>query len=403
MDVYSNRFIHSDLEFMEATATEHEIRRCALKHEDVVITKDSERYDDIGVPALVCDDVKNLVCGYHLAILRPLKDTILGPFLFHALQLRNVQSQFHAYANGVTRFALRKCDILRVEVPLPSLTEQLAISHVLGTLDHKIEVNWRMNKTLEATARALFKSWFVDFDPVRAKIAGCDLGLPNDISTLFPNKLVGSEIGEIPNGWKVEQFTSFLEILSGGTPKTSVSSFWNGQIPWCSIADLKTNCTWVTKTEKMITEQGLAKCPANLLKKGTVIVTARGTVGKVAIAGMDMTINQSCFALRAAPHISEFWIYLQLLVFVEVLKSNSHGSVFDTITRQTFNQLLLGAPPIELIRKFHQIVSVMFEMILLNIQEIEVLSEIRDSLLPKLVSGELRVTDAKKLIDEVDV
>ena len=110
-----------------------------------------------------------------------------------------------------------------------------------------------------------------------------------------------------------------------------------------------------------------------------------------------MTTNQSCFALRALPEISEFWVYLQLLFFVGVLKSNAHGSVFDTITKKTFKQLLISSPPIELIREFHKVVSNIFERILINDQEIETLSEIRDTLLPKLILGELRISDAEKL------
>ena len=260
-----------------------------------------------------------------------------------------------------------------------------------------------MNETLEGIAQTIFKDWFVDFGPVRAKQANRRLFLPQRILSLFPDRLVDSEIGKIPNGWKVGQFMSFFELLSGGTPRTSESRFWNGQIPWASIADLKSNGTWLNQTQKFITEQGLDNSSAKLLPKGTAIVTVRGTVGKVAIAGKEMTTNQSCFALRALPQISEFWVYLQLLFFVGVLKSNAHGSVFDTITKKTFKQLLISSPPIELIGEFHQVVSNMFERILINDQEIETLSEIRDTLLPKLISGELRIPDAEKLFEEVDI
>ena len=172
MDVYNNSFIHAGMDFMPATATEREIARCSLVAGDVVITKDSEKHDDIGVPALVREDIPNLVCGYHLAILRPRISVVDGAYLFYALSAGQVQEQFHSYANGITRFGLRKSDIGLVEVPLPPLPEQRAIAHVLGTLDDKIELNRRMNETLEEMARALFKSWFVHFEPVRAKMDG---------------------------------------------------------------------------------------------------------------------------------------------------------------------------------------------------------------------------------------
>ena len=201
LDVYNNSFVRAGMDFMSATATEREIARCALAKGDVVITKDSEKHDDIGVPALIRDDIHNLVCGYHLAILRSRANNILGPYLFYALSAPSTQRQFHSFANGITRFGLRKYDIGLVEIPLPPVARQRAIAHILGTLDDKIELNRRMNETLEAMARALFKSWFVDFDPVRAKMEGRDSGLPDHLSDLLPDRLVDSELGEMPEGW----------------------------------------------------------------------------------------------------------------------------------------------------------------------------------------------------------
>ena len=192
MNVYSNGFISAALDFMEATATEREIANCSLQAGDVVITKDSEKYDDIGVPALVREYVPGLVCGYHLAILRPRPSRVDGAYLFYALNHWAAQQQFHAYANGVTRFGLRKADIGLVEVPLPPLPEQRYIADVLGALDEKIELNRRMSGTVEQMARALFQDWFVDFGPVRAKLEGRGSYLPTELWALFPDRFVDS-------------------------------------------------------------------------------------------------------------------------------------------------------------------------------------------------------------------
>ena len=238
-DVYYNSFIHASLDFMTATATDREIAKCSLFSGDVVITKDSEKYDDIGVPALVREDIPGLVCGYHLAILRPMPSKIEGNYLFYALCTSGVQHQFHSYANGVTRFGLRKADIGLVEIPLPPLPEQRAIAHILGTLDDKIELNRRMNETLEEMARALFKSWFVDFDPVRAKMEGRDTGLPPDVADLFPDRLVESELGEIPEGWEVKALGECIDVARGlsykgtglssdGMPMHNLNSIYEG-------------------------------------------------------------------------------------------------------------------------------------------------------------------------------
>ena len=210
-DVYNNDFIYADMDFMPATATDREIARCSLHEGDVIITKDSEAHDDIGVPALVRETAPNLLCGYHLAILRP-KPQVDGKYLFYALKTREAQQQFHAYANGVTRFGLRKADIGLVEFPLPPLEEQRAIARVLGALDDKIELNRRMSETLEGMARALFRSWFVDFDPVCAKAEGRPSGLPPDLDALFPASFEESELGEIPAGWEVTTLGEVIEV-----------------------------------------------------------------------------------------------------------------------------------------------------------------------------------------------
>src|SRR5665647_1053481 len=125
----------------------------------------------------------------------------------------------------------------KLKVDLPQLPEQRRIAHILGTLDDKIELNRRTNETLEEMARAVFKSWFVDFDPVRAKTAGRDPGLPPHLADLFPDRLVDSELGEIPEGWEVTELPSLADVTSGGTPRTSVSEYWGGVIPWFSVVD----------------------------------------------------------------------------------------------------------------------------------------------------------------------
>ena len=227
MDVYSNSFISENLKFMEATATEREIANCSLFAGDVVITKDSEQHDDIGVPALVREDIPGLVCGYHLAILRPRSPAVDGAYLFYGLNDSGAQQQFHSYANGVTRFGLRKADIGLVEISLPPLPEQRRIADILGALDDKIELNRRMNETLEQMARALYKSWFVDFDPVRAKMDGRWRrgeplpGLPAELYDLFPDRLVRSEVGEIPDGWEVRELSDCMEVARGLSYKGS--------------------------------------------------------------------------------------------------------------------------------------------------------------------------------------
>jgi type I restriction enzyme S subunit len=176
-------------------------------------------------------------------------------------------------------------------VRIPEVDEQRAIAHILGTLDDKIELNRRMNETLEAVARAIFRSWFVDFDPVRAKAECRDSCLPKHLAYLFPDRFEDSELGEIPTEWWVRPFSAMVEVIGGGTPKTSVSEYWDGSIPWFSVVDASSESdVCVIITEKCITREGLENSAARLLPEGTTIISARGTVSKLALVGVPMTI-----------------------------------------------------------------------------------------------------------------
>ena len=398
MDVYKNNFLYGDMDFMTATATEREIGSCSLVCGDVVITKDSEKYDDIGVPALVREDVPNLVCGYHLAILRPSSE-IDGAYLFYALSTDQAQEQFHSCANGVTRFGLRKADIESIEILLPPLPEQRAIAHILGTLDDKIELNRRMNETLEAMARALFKSWFVDFDPVRARMEGRDTGLPKHVADLFPDRLMDSELGEIPEGWSVGVLDDMVELRSGGTPRTSASNYWNGDIPWYTAKDAPSlSDVFVLTTERRVTQAGVKNSATSILPEGTTIITARGTVGRLACLGIPMAMNQTCYGIRGADGYPDFFTYWSIRVVVDELQRRTHGTIFDTITRQTFKVVERTLVPVDLAQAFETMITPIMVRLLRNLNESRTLAVLRDSLLPRLVSGVLSVVRAKKQV-----
>ena len=291
-------------------------------------------------------------------------------------------------------------------VPVPPLPEQRAIAHILGTLDDKIELNRRMSETLEAMAQALFKAWFVDFEPVRAKMEGrwqrgqSLPGLPAHLYDLFPDRLVDSELGEIPEGWEVQPLSELLTIIGGGTPKTSVKEYWDGDIPWFSVVDTPpASDVFVVSTEKTITSQGLAGSSARLIPKGTTIISARGTVGNLAIAGREMAFNQSCYGLRGTGYAGDYFVYLTAKKMVDQLKSMAHGSVFSTITRQTFEAIQRPVPQATVLTAFEGLVAAWFEAILANVEESRTLAHLRDTLLPRLISGELRVRDAERFLE----
>lgn len=297
---------------------------------------------------------------------------------------------YHVQHTGVARFQYTQF-AENYPLYLPPLPEQRAIAAILGAQDDKIELNRKMNATLEAIARALFRDWFVDFGPTRAKMEGREPYLSPDLWSLFPDRL--DDEGK-PEGWEEKPLTEFFLIIGGGTPKTSNAEFWVGPIPWFSVTDTPPNgSVFVTDTEKTITEAGLNGSSARLVPKGTTIISARGTVGNLAVAGRDMTFNQSCYGLRGAGPVGEYATYLIAQNMVSQLQAMAHGSVFSTITRQTFESLSLAMPTDGVLRAFEDAASPLFAKILSNVLESRILSQTRDLLLPRLMSGELRVAD----------
>lgn len=190
---------------------EERSKRAQIQAGDLVITREAPMGE-------VCLIPENLKCclGQRMVMLRPNKSKSHNKYLLYALQSRQVQNQIKSHeGTGSTVSNLRIPVLKELSIPSPSIETQKAIAHILGTLDDKIELNRKTNETLEAMAKALFKSWFVDFDPVRAKAEGRPTGLPAEISDLFPDSFEDSELGEIPSGWEVQELGE-ISTISGG-------------------------------------------------------------------------------------------------------------------------------------------------------------------------------------------
>lgn len=275
---------------------------------------------------------------------------------------------------------------------LPPLPTQEQIADILSTLDNKIELNQQMNQTLENIARAIFKSWFVDFDPVYAKMEGRDYPLPADIMDLFPDELVESELGVIPKGWKIQPLSEIINLIGGGTPKTSVSEFWNGNIPWFSVNDVPDESDiFVINTKNKITEMGLNSSSTHVLRFGTTIISARGSVGKCAMVGTPMAMNQSCYGIQGKEGFSDNFIYFLIRSNVSDFQKRGHGSVFNTITKSTFESIDVIIPDINVVQGYQSISNIFLLRILNNVNQNQILSKTRDNLLPKLINGEIKI------------
>ena len=276
---------------------------------------------------------------------------------------------------------------------LPEESEQRAIAHILGTLDDKIELNRRMNETLEEMARALFKSWFVDFDPVRAKMEGRDTGLPPDVADLFPDRLVESELGEIPEGWEVKAVGTIANIVGGTTPSTKQAQYWEGGTHcWATPKDLSSlSVPVLLKTERKITDAGLGKIGSGLLPPGSVLLSSRAPIGYLAVAETPVAINQGFIGIMPHEGISNLFMLYWCEASHNEIINHANGSTFLEISKGNFRQLPVVVPDESAMKVFDSLARPLYNRIASNERQSHSLVALRDTLLPKLISGEMRV------------
>ena len=304
---------------------------------------------------------------------------------------------------GVPSIAQPVSYLRTIDIPLPNLAEQRAIAHILGTLDDKIEVNRRMNETLEAMAQALFRSWFVDFEPVRAKIAKRRIQLPPHIAGLFPDRLVESDIGMFPRGWEISEIGREVTAIGGTTPSTKVDAFWtDGQHPWATPKDLSALSEPVLlNTAKRVTSAGLATISSGLLPRGTVLMSSRAPIGYLAIAETPVAVNQGFIAMVCGRRLPNVYVLFWCRENVAHIKSIAGGSTFAEISKKAFRPIPVLVPPPELLAAFTPTVRSLYDHIVANVKQNTCFADIRDLLLPRLVSGEFRVRQADQILERV--
>lgn len=277
-------------------------------------------------------------------------------YLFYVLQQNKFQQYILNHIDSESAQPnISAATVGKYEFLLPSLKIQNKIGKFLRLIDDKINVNNRINDNLEQQAQELFSNFY-------------------------------------ERATESVPFTSIIQILGGGTPKTSESSYWNGDIPFFTPKDV--GCPYTFMTEKTITEDGLNHCNSRLYPVNTIFVTARGTVGKVGLSGVPMAMNQSCYAL-VGKDIEQLLVYFYTLETVNSLKHKASGAVFDAITTKDFDYERVMCLSKNDSTVFLTIVSPIFKKILSNCLENKKLAELRDSLLPKLMSGEIDVSAIK--------
>lgn len=335
----------------------------------VTMTDLSKETDTLGYAALVPNDNNIYLHNQRVGLVQILNNDLDKMYLYWKMRTREYQEFIANSASGTSVMHTSPKKICEYEFLLPTKLEQKAIASVLSSLDDKIDLLHCQNKTLESMAETLFRQWF-DVDS-------------ND-------------------EWQEKNVLDIFTLVGGGTPKTSVAEYWTDEIPWISGGDISAaHQGYLYSTEKSISLAGLQNSSAKLLPKNSTVISARGTVGKYALLARDMAFSQSNYGIVSKIGNYPFFIYLLVGFIVDDLLTAAYGSVFDTITTRTFESVNLKFPSLNSIEKFNEEISPIFSKKETNTQQIKTLETLRDTLLPKLMSGEVRVQYAEEKLESV--
>jgi type I restriction enzyme S subunit len=422
----------SDLAQMKFEESEHE--RYGITHGDLIVCEGGEP----GRCAIWKAELPDMKIQKALHRIRT-KSSLNNRYLYYWFYHAGKHGLLEPYFTGTTIKHLTGRALNNLEIPLPPLSHQEFMAEVLGSLDDKIQLNHQTNQTLEQMAQAIFKSWFVDFEPVKAKIAALEAGGSEEdallaamqaisgkdeteltrlqaeqpeqyaelraTAELFPSAMQDSELGEIPEGWYVTQIGDEVTVVGGGTPSTKNPDFWeNGEINWTSPKDLSNLADKVlVETERKVTEAGLAKISSGLLPVDTVLMSSRAPVGYLALAKIPVAVNQGYIAMKCEKALSPEFVIQWCAAHMDEIKSRASGTTFAEISKKNFKIIPVVMPTESLISIYSKQASSLYEAIENNVRESDTLAKLRDSLLPKLLSGELSVSDVESHIaDEAE-
>lgn len=317
---------------------------------------------------------KNIGKGFgstEYLVFRPKDSSVDNLYLYYFMNTDFIKESMVRSMVGATGRQRVNNDVFsRLDVTFPNIEIQRRIAEILSTYDDLIENNRKQIKLLEEAAQRLYKEWFVD------------LRFPGHENTKITDG--------IPEGWRKYKFSDITSIMSGGTPKTDVKEFYNGNIPFYTPKD-SGDSFFAFDTITHISQSGLDNCNSQLYPVNTIIITARGTVGKTTILAVPMAMNQSCYALKCDELNSPYYLFFSLKNEVAALKTMSNGGVFNTIIVKTFDSICLIAPTQDVLNMFEASVSPIMEQIKTKARQNIILTEARDRLLPKLMSGEIEL------------
>ena len=372
-----------------------------IKCGDVFITRTSETPEELGMSSVALKDYPFATYNGFTKRLRPKDTSVIYPeFIGYYLRSSKFRALFYGLASSMsTRASLANGDLLGMRVFLPSFETQERIAMILKSLDNKIEVNrqindnfvveplfeilliWMLttpiNDNLEQQAQALFKSWFVDFEPFKS------------------GEFDESDLGLIPKGWRIEKLGNICSCLLGGTPSRNKEEYWNGDIAWINSGEV--NEFRITKPSEYITKEGLANSATKLLpKKSTVLAITGATLGQVSLLEIDSCANQSVIGVLENEDIPYVFIYPLINDRITELCSHMTGGAQQHINKNNVEQLDVIVPTNQILAEYKQKVEPIYSLISNNCIETMELAQLRDSLLSRLMTGELKLDEKTK-------
>lgn len=334
------------------------------------------------------DILKDVEVGFgstEFIVLSAKKGKTIPQYVFYLAMFREVRKIVIKSMTGTSGRQRAENDIFeQILVCLPPIWEQESITRVLRSFDDKIELNQQMNKTLEKIGQTLFKHWFIDFE------------FPNEGGKPYKSsggEMVDSDLGQIPKGWQVRKVGEAIEIFGGTTPSTKEQKYWErGAIHWATPKDLSDlDSPVLTDTERKITPEGLATISSGLLPAGTVLLSSRAPIGYTAISQMPVSINQGFIAMVCNHELPNYYVFSWVQYNLDIIKSVASGTTFEEVNKTNFRRLDILVPPPALLSKFSAVFASLYECILNNSFQSRTLVSVRDSLLPKLMSGQIKV------------
>ncbi|EGX8131278.1 restriction endonuclease subunit S [Klebsiella pneumoniae] len=365
------------------------------------------------------------------------KDLVDPWFMFYYMRGKQFQHDIEARLVTTVQASIKRADMVGIPIAVPQLDAQKELVHRVISLDHKIQLNQDINQTLEQMAQALFKSWFVDFEPVKAKIAVLEAGGSQEDATraamtaisgkdahalavferehpeqyaelkttaeLFPSAMQDSELGEIPVGWMVNSTSEHYSISIGKTPPRKEAQWFSinsEDLKWVSIKDMGIASTYISETSERLTHEAVKKFNIKVMPANTVFLSFKLTVGRVCITTEEMCSNEAIAHFTPKENKYEsHWLYHALKSF-NFNKLGSTSSIATAVNSKTIKEMKLIFPNKIIAKKFTKKVSSIMKLQQLNSEEINGLTELRDTLLPKLLSGEITLPEAEQIISE---